>query len=79
MNASHDFDESQILTERNKHESWLNLQPGLAGTGVGIGRNGKVCLKIYTNGMQVETKQAISLVLSRLPVEFEETGEFHAF
>ena len=73
------FDESQILAERDKHEAWLNHQVGIAGTGVGLDRNGRVCLKIYTNGMPAETKRAISSVLSRLPHDFEETGEFHAF
>ncbi len=72
------YDEAQLLAEREKHESWLNQQQGLAGSGIGINRDGQICIKIYTDHMPEETKRAIASVLAGVPFEFEETGEFRA-
>jgi hypothetical protein len=73
------FDEQALMDARSKHELWLQGRAGFAGSGIGVGRDGNPCIKIYTNGMTEATKQSVSAVLSRVPFEFEETGEFRAF
>lgn len=73
------FSEDQLVSERDKLEPWLNGQAGFNGTGVGIGRDGQVCLKIFTNHMPNNIKQEIDSRLQSLPHEFEETGEMTSF
>jgi hypothetical protein len=73
------FDENTLLAERDKHQEWLNQQAGIAGTGIGVDSGGQLAIKIFTNHMSKETKQAIESRLASLPVDFEETGEFRAF
>lgn len=72
-------DEERLLAIRNQAEDWLNQQPGITGTGIGLGRSGQVCIKVFTNRMPPETKEAIAQRLQGVPVDFEETGEFVAF
>jgi hypothetical protein len=75
------FDENRLMAERARLEGWLQEQDGVTGTGVGLGRDGQACLKVYTDHMPAQTKQTISMRLadSGIPFEFEETGEFRAF
>ena len=73
------FTETQLVSEKNKVEPWLNSQEGFTGSGIGIGRGGQICLKIFTNQMSIKTKQAIESRLQNLPHEFEETGQITAF
>lgn len=72
------FSEAELVAQRNKHHEWLRGQPGLTGTGIGLDRNGQMCIKIYTDHMPPETREAISETLAGVPLEFEETGEFRA-
>jgi|HubBroStandDraft_6_1064221.scaffolds.fasta_scaffold311510_1 hypothetical protein len=78
MDAHLEFDETKLLAARAKHEAWLSRQNGFAGSGLGVGRNGQVCLKIYTNKMPEETRQNVGAVLASVPFEFEELGDIHA-
>ena len=78
MDAHTQFDETKLLAARATHEAWLSRQTGFAGSGLGVGQNGQVCLKIYTNKMPEETKKNVSTVLSRVPFEFEELGDVRA-
>ena len=68
-----------VLNERNKYDNWLSGQEGVTGTGIGLDRDGRHCIKVYTSRMPEETKRRISSVLAGVPFEFEETGEFRAF
>lgn len=74
-----EFLEDQLLATRDQHEAWLNQQPGISGTGVGLNSGGQVCIKIFTNHMPPDIKTAISQRLGTVPIDFEETGEFRAF
>jgi hypothetical protein len=65
--------ELQIL--RDQHESWLRALPGVVGTGIGMDSGGRVALKVFTNHMPPETRDAIIARLADVPVAIEETGE----
>ncbi len=71
--------EDQLLAARDKHETWLNQQPGVSATGIGMNSGGQTCVKIFTNHMPPDVKTAISQRFGSTPVDFEETGEFRAF
>lgn len=73
------YDEQQLVQERNRHESWLKQQQGVSGTGIGLDASGQTCIKVFTDHISPDTKNAIVSHLRNLPVEFEETGEFRAF
>lgn len=73
------FDETNLLSERDKHEAWLSQQPGITGVGIGADAGGQAAIKIFTNHMPAETKRAITSRLTGVPIDFEETGEFRAF
>jgi hypothetical protein len=72
-------DENHVLAVRDQHEAWLDQQPGVTGTGVGIDAGGAWCIKVYTNHMPAATREAIRQRLQDVPVEFEETGEIRAW
>jgi hypothetical protein len=74
-----DWDIESLDIEKGKHEPWLGRLEGVTGTGIGLGRDGRPCLKIYTNQISEETDRKVRAVLAGVPWEFEETGEFHAF
>jgi hypothetical protein len=71
-------DEAELRAAKEKHAGWLGQQQGVTGIGIGLDQGGRMCLKIYTDHMPPETRQAISSTLGDVPVEFEETGEFRA-
>lgn len=73
------FTEAQLLEEKMKHHGWLQQQPGMTGTGVGLTAEGELRLKIYTDRMPETIKQQIRRRLGDAPVDFEEAGEFRAF
>lgn len=73
------FTKAQLLEEKQKHETWLQQQPGLVGTGVGSRANGELCLVIYTDRMPRLAKEGIRKRLGEVSIEFEESGEFRAF
>mgnify|MGYP000970329217 CR=1 FL=1 len=72
-------EEERLIAERDKHEDWLSRQEGVTGIGIGIGQGARPVIKVYTNRMPEGTKSHIRSVLTSVPVEFEETGEFRAF
>jgi len=73
------YTEENLMDVRDQNESWLNAQPGLSGTGIGLDAGGRVCLKIFTSHMPPATRNQIAARLGGVPVDFEETGEFTAF
>jgi hypothetical protein len=68
------FTPDELRSVRDQHESWLTSQPGVVGTGVGMDKGGKLSLKIFSNRMSAETRNAIAERLRAFPVAFEETG-----
>jgi hypothetical protein len=65
--------ELQVI--RDQHESWLRAQPGVVGTGVGMDKTGRITLKVFTNRMSADTRNAIYERLRDVPLAIEETGE----
>jgi len=74
-----EWDISALSAEKEKHEPWLGRQQGVTATGIGLGRDGRPCIKIYTSQVSQETERKIRAVLAGVPWEVEETGEFRAF
>lgn len=72
------YSQAEILEARDRHEGWLMAQPGVTGTGVGLGSGGQIVLRIYTHGMAEPTRQAIMKRLTDIPVSWEE-GEIVAY
>ena len=68
------FTEEELVTLRDQHEPWLRALPGVVGTGVGMDRAGQIALKIYSNRVSPETRNAIYERLRDVPVAIEETG-----
>lgn len=66
---------TELTAVRDQHESWLRAQPGVVGTGVGMDKSGRICLKIFSNHIPPATRQAIQERLADVPVTIEETGE----
>jgi hypothetical protein len=60
---------------RDQHEPWLRSQPGVVGTGIGLDKTGQVALKVFTNQISAQTRNAIHQRLSAVPLALEETGE----
>lgn len=69
----------QLESEKAKHQAWLRQQPGFMGIGIGMGPDLQPSLKILTNQMPPETKQAIERRLASVPFHFDETGPLEAF
>jgi hypothetical protein len=65
----------ELQALRDQHESWLRAQPGVVGTGIGMDKSGRIALKIFTNRIAAETRNAIYQRLGDVPVAMEETGE----
>ncbi|HZU36745.1 MAG TPA: hypothetical protein VFA18_12580 [Gemmataceae bacterium] len=65
----------QLQAIRDQHESWLRAQPGVVGTGVGMDKTGRICVKVFSNQVSAETRNAIYERLGDVPVAIEETGE----
>lgn len=72
------YTEDELLKIRDRHEGWLMEQPGVTGTGIGLGSSGQIVLRIYTHGIAEPTRQAITNKLAGLPVSWEE-GEVVAY
>jgi hypothetical protein len=60
---------------RDEHEAWLKVQPGVVGTGIGMDTSGRISLKVFSNRMSAETRNAITQRLGSVPLAIEETGE----
>jgi len=70
-----DFNQDELLAERDRHEAWLRAQPGVVGTGVGMDKGGTISSKVFTNSMPHGTRETISQRLGHVPLAFEEVGE----
>jgi hypothetical protein len=71
---SRTFSQEELQAFRDQHEPWLRAQPGVVGTGIGMDKGGRICLKIFGNRLSAETRNAIDQRLSDIPVCVEETG-----
>jgi hypothetical protein len=72
------YSQEQLITARDKMESWLAQQPGFNGSGIGMAPGGNLVIKIYSNQMPAATRNAIVAKAGELPIQIEETGEFRA-
>jgi hypothetical protein len=70
--AMKSFTQHELLAIRDRHESWLRSQPGVVGTGIGMDKAGKICIKVFTDRISPSTRNAIYEHLSDLPVALEE-------
>jgi hypothetical protein len=68
------FSQEDLLRVRNQHEDWLRAQPGFVGSGVGLSGGGEISLKIYSDRMPADTRNAVLDRLKGVPVVIEETG-----
>jgi hypothetical protein len=69
------FTPDELQRVRDVHESWLRSLPGVLGTGIGIDTRGRMSVKVFSNHISAETRNAIAERLQTFPVAFEETGE----
>jgi hypothetical protein len=69
------FTSEELQRLRDEHEPWLRALPGVVGTGIGIDKSGRISLKVFSNQMPAETRNAITERLQSIPVAIEETGE----
>jgi hypothetical protein len=69
------FTSEELQALRDQHESWLRSLPGVVGTGIGMDRSGRMSLKVFSNQVSAETRNAIAERLGTAPVSIEETGE----
>ncbi len=65
----------ELQTIRDQHEAWLRAQPGVVGTGIGMDSGGRIAIKVFTNQISSQTRNAILARLGEVPVALEETGE----
>ena len=70
-----ELSQQELLTIRDQHESWLRDQPGVEGTGVGMDKSGGICLKVFTNRIAPNVRDAIHERLGDIPLMIEEIGE----
>ena len=64
----------ELLKIRDEHEAWLQRQPGVVGTGVGLNAAGEICLKVFSDRMTPQTRNSILERLSGIPTSVEESG-----
>jgi hypothetical protein len=69
------FTPEELRVLRDQHESWLRALPGVVGTGIGMDKSGRISLKVLSNRISAETRNAIVERLGDVPVAIEETGE----
>lgn len=72
------YSEGDLLALRDRHEGWLMAQPGVIGTGIGLGLHGQVCLRIFTHQIAPETRQSILAKFPDVPIDWEE-GEIISY
>jgi len=73
-----EFTQEQLRSERDKHKSWLSQEPGVMGTSIGIGRDGKACIRVLSNRIPAARQNEILQRFGSAPVEIVETGEIVA-
>lgn len=76
---SGELSEEQLVAERDKHQDWLAREPGVTGVGIGLGRDGRLCVKVYSNKLPAQKRNEIIDRFGDVPVEIEETGDIQAF
>jgi hypothetical protein len=69
------FTPEELKAVRDQHETWLRALPGVVGTGVGMDKSGRISLKVFSNRISAQTRDAIAQRLGSVPVAIEETGE----
>lgn len=66
------YTERELVAVRDQNEGWLMAQPGVTGTGIGLGTSSSVVLRIYTSGISPPARLAIASRLGDVPVEWED-------
>lgn len=74
-----DADVAKAKKAQAKHDLQLKRVPGSVGHGIGIGRSGKVVIKVYVEKDTPEARKAIPDSVDGIPVEIEETGKIVPF
>jgi hypothetical protein len=72
------YTENELLTIRDREESWLKSQTGITGTGICLGNSGNPCLRIFASEVSESTKMTIEKKLSDVPIAWSE-GEMIAY
>jgi hypothetical protein len=62
----------EILDVRDRHESWLKTLPGFVGSSAALSPSGEVALKIMSDRMPDDAKQAVAERLGEVRFFFEE-------
>jgi hypothetical protein len=73
------FTENQLRRELEHHSLWIEKQPGVVTTGIGLGQQHPLCIKVYGDEIDQDTKQKVEKRLKDLPVEFEPTPQGRAY
>ena len=73
------YSEQDVAALRDQHDAWLMSQPGVLGTSVGLGRDGNVCLRIFTKQVPEATRRAIRARMPDVPIDFDEGEEIVAY
>lgn len=74
-----DMDVEKAKKAQAKHDLRLKRVPGSVGHGIGIGRSGKVVIKVYVEKDTPEARKAVPDSVDGIPVETEETGKIVPF
>jgi hypothetical protein len=61
-----------ILAIRDRHEPWLKTLPGFVGSSAALSPSGEVVIKIMSDRMPEDIKQAVAQRLAMAPLLFEE-------
>jgi hypothetical protein len=72
-------DVEKVKKAQAKHDLQLKRVPGGVGHGIGIGRAGRVVIKVYVEKDTPEARAAIPDSVDGIPVEIEETGKIVPF
>lgn len=73
------FSEQEIQAARDRHDHWLMSQPGVLGSSVGLGRDGDIRLRIFTNQISESTRREIQSRISGIPIDWDEGDEIVAY
>ena len=74
-----EFTEKQLRQELEQHFRWIENQPGVVTTGIGLGNVHPLCIKVYGDEIDQATRQKVAKRLKNLPVEFEPTPQGRAY
>ena len=73
-----EWTEESLGTIRDQHEEWLMQQSFIHGTGIGLDRQGRLCLKIYVEAAGAADREQVRQQLKDVPLQFDETGPIFA-